>query len=156
MTQFAECQEFGDAVALRFPNMTGDPTPNFATMIYIGLFDRFVDTEGLVAWSAVMDATPDRHKKQAAKDMALACLLSEEGQIKAPDNETLLVRLYRAFLGRFPAVHEIEYGAGELDQGNETLESLIAEFGDSAEFAQMPIDYFGSGAYPDYYFGAGL
>lgn len=87
-----------------------------------------------------MDAAED--KKEAAKDMARACFLSEESLAKVPGNPTRVVRLYRAFLGRFPADNEVAYWAGELDAGRETLVSLIERFGDSEEFTPLLAEYF--------------
>ena len=75
--------------------------------------------------------------------MAVAFFNSEEGQTQAPTNDLRVVRLYRSFLGRFPATGEIAFWVGELDGGRETLESLIAAFANSDEFAAILAGFFG-------------
>lgn len=63
----------------------------------------------------------------------------------APTNRGRVVRLYRAFLGRFPGDHEIDYWVAELDAERRTLESLIGLFAESAEFGAILNEYFGNG-----------
>ena len=145
MTQFAESPEFAALVAEMFAGKVGDRARNFVTVMYVGCFDRFVDGEGLLYWAGVIDDAED--KRQAAKDMARACFLSPEGKAKAPDNATLVVRLYRAFLNRFPADNEAAYWTAQLDATSETLDSLIERFGDSPEFTKKLFDYLSRGIY---------
>lgn len=140
MTMFAESQEFSDLITGVLPNREGEATRNFVTTMYIGIFDRLVDSGGLLYWADVMNAAED--KKQAARNMAELFFNSEEGLSKAPTNELRAIRLYRAFLGRFPADGEVLYWSGQLEQGIETLESLIARFVDSEEFATILGKYF--------------
>ena len=61
-------------------------------------------------------------------------LESEEYLSKGPTNETHVIRLYRAYLGRFPSDSEIGYWSGELEAGRQTTDSLIDAFAASGEF----------------------
>ena len=50
-----------------------------------------------------------------------------------PDS-AVVIRLYRAFLGRVPNDAEVAYWTDELDSGRQTAEDAINLFADSAEF----------------------
>ena len=140
MSTFSESEEAGQLADSMFPDLNGDPTRNFVTVMYDGVFDRLADAEGLAYWARVMDSARD--KRAAARYLALAFLLSDEGRTNAPTNRDRVVRLYRAFLGRFPAENEIDYWLEKLDSGAETLESLVGLFADSAEFSGLLDRYF--------------
>ena len=143
MTQFAESLEFGDLIAGLFPGQAGLPTRNFVTAMYIGIFDRLVDSGGLEYFSGRMDAAPGLEGKRAeAKQIAREFFASPEGQQKAPDNATRVVRLYRAFLGRYPEGDAADYWTGLLDSGAETLDTLIDSFGAAQEFTDILSKYF--------------
>ena len=143
MTQFAESEEFGELIAGLFPGLEGDPARNFVTTMYIGIFDRLVDSGGLEYFSGLMDTAEGLEGKRAkVKGIAALFLASPEGQDKAPDNATRVVRLYRAFLGRYPEGDAADYWTGLLDSGAETLDSLIEKFGDADEFTAILEEYF--------------
>ncbi|HUT23123.1 MAG TPA: DUF4214 domain-containing protein [Sumerlaeia bacterium] len=78
-----------------------------------------------------------------AKRMAREILASDESQSKNPTNGDYTVRLYRAFLGRFPADHEKAYWAGELDAGRTTTDAMTGQFGDASEFTARLNQHFG-------------
>jgi len=141
MTRFAESEEFLARVAELFPDLEGVKVRNFVTFMYIGIFDRLSDTDGLNSWAADIAAAED--KQLRSEEMALLFFESEEGQIRAPDNQTKVIRCYRAFLGRFPAANEIAYWTDQLDSGTYTLTTLVHEFASSTEFAEILDLYFG-------------
>jgi hypothetical protein len=62
---------------------------------------------------------------------------------KNPTNETHVVRLYRAFLGRYPGTSEIDYWTGRLGARALTTTDLIDQFAASAEFTSRVKDFFG-------------
>ncbi|HUT25891.1 MAG TPA: DUF4214 domain-containing protein, partial [Sumerlaeia bacterium] len=107
MTIFAESEEFAARVEAMHPDLKGNSTRNFVTMMYIGLLDRLVDQGGLDYFAGLFEQTAD--VRALAKWMARAVIASEEFQAKGPTTEDCVVRLYRAFLGRFPNDTEIAY-----------------------------------------------
>jgi hypothetical protein len=62
---------------------------------------------------------------------------------KNPTNETHVVRLYRAYLGRYPGTNEIDYWRGQLDAHALTTTDLINQFAASAEFTGRLNGFFG-------------
>ncbi|HUT25623.1 MAG TPA: DUF4214 domain-containing protein, partial [Sumerlaeia bacterium] len=74
--------------------------------------------------------------------MAREVIVSEEFLSKQPTTADYVVRLYRAFLGRFPNDTEIAYWTGELDSGARTTDDLIDLFADSAELTERLRMYF--------------
>jgi hypothetical protein len=108
--------------------------------MYIGFLDRLVDQGGLGYWSSLFDTAVD--KRQESEYMAQQVIGSTEFQSKQPTNETIVTRLYRAFLGRYPADSEIAYWAGELNAGRQTVDNLIYAFANSQEFSQILQKYF--------------
>ena len=61
-----------------------------------------------------------------------------------PTSQDRAVALYRCFLNRSPSDGEIDYWAGLLDSGEQTLQGLAEQFGDSEEFAVLLAGYFGN------------
>ncbi|HUT23360.1 MAG TPA: S8 family serine peptidase, partial [Sumerlaeia bacterium] len=137
---FAESQEFTDLVRRLFPDQTGDPTRNFVTAMYIGLLDRLVDTGGLAHWTGIFNAAPD--PVEQSKAMARDIVASPEFLSAEPTNRDCVVRLYRAFLGRFPGSSEQVFWIAELAVGRQTVDGLIEALGDSPEFGARLAAYF--------------
>ena len=108
--------------------------------MYIGFHDRLVDEGGLNFWSNVFDNATN--KRQTAISMSQGIVRSGEFLSKKPTFETIVVRLYRALLGRFPADNEIAHWAGELYAGRQTVDNLINLFANSQEFTQILDTYF--------------
>ncbi|MCX6376492.1 MAG: DUF4214 domain-containing protein, partial [Armatimonadetes bacterium] len=75
MTIFAESGEFANRMDL-ISTQRGDPTRNFVTTMYIGIFDRLVDSGGLAYWADVMAAAQSKRSK--AKEMGLLLFDSAE------------------------------------------------------------------------------
>ncbi|HUT23542.1 MAG TPA: S8 family serine peptidase, partial [Sumerlaeia bacterium] len=140
MTVFSESQEFADRIAAMYPSRVGNRTKNFVTTLYIGLLDRLVDQGGLAHFAGLFDQSQD--KRALAKWMAREVIASEEFLAKKPTTEDHVVRLYRAFLGRFPNDSEIAVWKAEIEAGRQTPNSLIDLFGDAPEFSQRLQDYF--------------
>ena len=138
MTIFAESEEFQNKLASEYPGSAGDPTGNFVTYMYIGLLDRLADSAGLEYASGLFDAAKAQGGIEAcrtqAKQTAREILASDEFQSTSPTNEDYVVRLYRAFLGRFPADHEKSYWTGELAAGRTTTDAMIDQFAAAPEF----------------------
>ena len=59
-------------------------------------------------------------------------------------DDTNVVRLYRGYLGRFPATNEVDYWRGLLDSHALTINDLIAIFAATPEFDQRLRAYFGT------------
>ena len=76
--------------------------------------------------------------------MAREVIVSAEFLGRQPTAADRVVRLYRAFLGRFPNDAEVDYWSGELDAGRQTTDDLIDGFADSDEFTEQMAKYFGS------------
>jgi hypothetical protein len=146
MTIFAESEEFANRIDSMYPILKGDPTRNFVTTMYVGLLDRLVDKDGLEFAVGLFDATNARNGvegvRAAARDMAGGVFMSEEFLGKSPTSEDYVVRLYRAFLGRFPNDAELAYWTAELDSGRRTTDDAISLFADSAEFTERLRMYF--------------
>jgi hypothetical protein len=140
VTIFANSHEFKNYVQGLFPGFTGLPTRNFVATMYIGLLDRLAEGGGLVYWGNLLDDALD--KRQMSKYIAQQVVGSPEFQSKLPTNETIVERLYRALLGRFPGDNEIAYWAGELNAGRQTVDNLINLFANSQEFSQILQKYF--------------
>ena len=147
MTIFAESEEFATRIDSMYPILKGDPTRNFVTTMYIGLLDRLVDKDGLEFAVGLFDAANARNGvegvRAAARDMASGVFMSDEFLGKNPTSEDYVVRLYRAFLGRFPSDAEVTYWGGELESGRQTTSDLIDLFADSSEFTTRLNEYFG-------------
>ena len=120
-----------------------EPTPSeeFVAMIYLGVYGVEPGLEITADWAARLDQAPD--KRLIAKDMAGTFLLSEEGMQANSTSQARAVALYRSFLNRSPNDGEIEYWAGLLDAGEQTMQGLVEQFGDSEEFGALLADYFG-------------
>ena len=54
-----------------------------------------------------------------------------------------MIRLYRGYLGRYPAANEIAYWSNLLDAHSATIETLIDSFAASPEFGARLDAYFG-------------
>jgi len=83
-----------------------------------------------------------------AKQTAREILASDEFQnlidsaIPNP-HSAIVARLYRAFLGRFPADHEKSYWTGELDASRTTTDAMIDLFAAAPEFSARLNQHFG-------------
>jgi len=64
-----------------------------------------------------------------------------------PRNEDRVIRIYRAFLSRFPSDAEVAYWAGLLNSGAMTLDQMLGLFAASPEFTAKLVKYFGPGSY---------
>lgn len=69
-----------------------------------------------------------------ARNLGRMVLASSEYNAKNPTNAVHVQRLYRGFLGRFPATSELNSWTGELDAGRKTPNSLLDAFAAEAEF----------------------
>ena len=138
MTLFAESAEFGNRIQALFPGLSGDPTRNLVTTMYIGLLDRLVDSGGLNYFTGLFNTGYANGGIEGVRDEARIfgrlVLESNEYLSKSPTNETHVIRFYRAYLGRFPAQNEIDYWKGELDAGRQTTDTLIDIFAAAQEF----------------------
>lgn len=137
VTLFAESAEFDIYVQGIFPCLAGDRTGNFVTTMYIGLLDRLVDAGGLAYWKGVFDGAFSggiSSVRNQARSFGVQVLASAEYTSKNPTNDTHVVRLYRAYLGRYPGDSEIAYWRGQLDSHALTTTNLIDQFAASAEF----------------------
>jgi hypothetical protein len=147
ITIFAQSAEFASYIQGLFPGLNGVPTRNLVTTMYIGLLDRIVDSAGLGYFSGLFEwafATAGiEGARNEARDLGQLAVASAEYQSKNLTNQTHVERLYRAFLGRFPATSEMGYWRGELDAGRQTTTSLIDAFAASAEFTGRLNTYFG-------------
>jgi 4-amino-4-deoxy-L-arabinose transferase-like glycosyltransferase len=137
---FADSDEFKYYIGSLFPGLSGLPARNFVTTMYIVFLDRLVEEGGLVYWSGLFENATD--KRQEAVHMAQQVIASPEFQGGHPTNETIVVRLYRGYLGRYPTDIEIAHWAGELDSGHQTINALINQFANSQEFSQILLKYF--------------
>jgi len=147
VTIFAESPEFDVYVQGIFPCLAGDRTGNFVTTMYIGLLDRLVDAGGLAYWKAVFGSAFLSRGIAGARDQArsfgVQVLASSEYTSKNPTNDTHVVRLYRAYLGRYPGTSEIAYWRGQLDSHALTTTNLIDQFAASPEFTARLNTFFG-------------
>jgi hypothetical protein len=146
MTVFSESEEFANRIEAMYPQHGGDPARNFVTTMYTGLLDRLVDRAGLEYASGLFDAANAQGGIEAvraqAKQMGREVIVSAEFLAKGPTNQDRVVRLYRAFLGRFPNDSEIAYWSGLLDAGTNTPNGLIDLFGDAPEFTSRLNEFF--------------
>jgi hypothetical protein len=153
MTVFSESEEFAARIATMYPGFAGDAARNFVTTLYIGLLDRLVDRDGLAYAAGLFDAAyasgglegVRAQAKQTAREIiASAEFQSSLGSAIPSAQSAIVVRLYRAFPGRFPSDTEIAYWTGELDSGHRTTDNLTDLFADSAEFTARLEEYFES------------
>jgi hypothetical protein len=146
MTLFAESDEFGTLIQSLFPGLAGNPTRNLVTTMYIGLLDRLVDAGGLEYFSGLIDAAYAsggiEGVRNEARNLGRAVFRSEEYLSTNPTNETHVIRLYRAYLGRFPSDSEIGYWSGELQSNRQTTDTLIDIFAGSQEFTDRLNGFF--------------
>ena len=147
VTTFAESAEFDIYIQGLFPCLAGVKTGNFVTTMYIGLLDRLVDASGLAFGKGLFDAAfaagGIAGVRDQAKSFGVQLLASAEYLSKNPTNETHVVRLYRAYLGRYPATAEIDYWRGQLDSHAATTTDLINRFAASPEFTGRLNGFFG-------------
>jgi len=147
VTLFAQSTEFASYIQGLFPGLNGVPTRNLVTTMYIGLLDRIVDSAGLAYFSGLFEwayaTTGIEGARNEARNLGRLALASAEYQSKNPTNQTHVERLYRAYLGRFPATSELDYWRGELDAGRQTTNSLIDAFAASSEFTGRLNTHFG-------------
>jgi hypothetical protein len=142
MSIIAESQEFANVMEQISPGHGGNPTRNFVTMMYIGILDRLVDEGGLLWWTNSFAISTN--KRATARSMALALFSSAEYAAKHASNETIVVNLYRAFMGRYPGTGEIAYWTLELESGRKTYAQVLDFFVNSEEFTEILTEYFGS------------
>lgn len=144
---FAESAEFGAYIQGLFTCHGGVPTRNFVTTMYIGLLDRLVDGNGLAYFEGIFDlafaAQGINGVREAARDLGAQIIASNEYQLAGPTSETHVVRLYRAYLGRFPSLDELAYWQNQLDTRKFTITSLIEIFSNSGEFTSRLNTFFG-------------
>ena len=147
VTTFAESAEFDVYIQGLFPCLAGVKTGNFVTTMYIGLLDRLVDAGGLAYGKGIFDAAfaagGIAGVRDQAKSFGVQLLASAEYLSKNPTNDTHVVRLYRAYLGRYPATAEIDYWRGQLDSHAATTTDLINLFAASPEFTGRLNGFFG-------------
>jgi hypothetical protein len=146
MTVFSESEEFANRIQAMYPQYGGNSTRNFVTTMYVGLLDRLVDSAGLEYAAGLFDVARLQGGIEAvraqAKQMGREVIVSPEFLSKGPTNEDRVVRLYRAFLGRFPNDSEIDYWSGLLDAGVLTPNDLIDLFAEAAEFTNRLDEFF--------------
>ena len=144
---FAESVEFGNYIAGLFPGQGGESTANFVATMYIGLLDRMPDASGLTSFRSMFDgafaAAGIDGVRANARAMGSLVIASSEYQSKAPSSQTNVIRLYRGYLGRYPAANEIAYWSNLLDAHSATIETLIDSFAASPEFGARLDAYFG-------------
>jgi hypothetical protein len=147
VASFAESVEFGNYIAGLFPGQGGESTANFVATMYVGLLDRMPDASGLASFRSMFDgafaAAGIEGVRANARIMGSVVIASPEYQSKAPSNPTNVIRLYRGYLGRYPAAGEIAYWSNQLDAHTATIESLIDSFAASPEFSARLNAYFG-------------
>lgn len=138
---FARSEEFTTYVQGLFPGLSGVPARNLVTTMYVGLLDRLVDAAGLGYFAGRFESAYTTAGIEGVRGEARALgrmtLASAEYQSKSPTNQTHVERLYRGYLGRFPATSELDYWRGELDAGRWTTNTLIDAFAASAEFTAL-------------------
>ena len=144
---FAESAEFAAYVRALFSCLEGSAVANFVTTMYVGLLDRLVDSEGLAYYVGVFDAAYasggiDRVQSNA-RVLGTQLMTSSEYLSGSPTHETHVVRLYRAYLARFPGTDEIAYWRGQLDAQTSTLDTLLDVFATSTEFGARLRTFFG-------------
>jgi uncharacterized protein DUF4214/parallel beta helix pectate lyase-like protein len=149
VSAFAESVEFDGYIQGIFPCLAGFETSNFVTVMYVGMLDRLVDSGGLAYWKSAFDsafvAGGIEEVRNEARYFGVQLLGSTEYSSKNPTNATHVVRLYRAYLGRFPATYEIDYWRGQLDAHLITTTGMIDQFAASAEFTGRLNVFFGPG-----------
>jgi len=141
MTIFAESDEFGTIMEWLYSGLTGNPTRNFVTAMYVGVLDRLVDGTGLEAWAAELDDYPNE-RREKARYLIGELITSEEYTSQMPTNSRRVVNLYRAFMGRFPNDGEVAYWSDELTSGRQTLDEVMDFFAQSDEFTDILSLYF--------------
>ena len=146
MTLFAESEEFSALIQSLFPGLAGNPTRNLVTTMYIGLLDRLVDSGGLEYFTGLFDAAfasgGIEGLRGEARNLGRLVFGSDEYLATNPTNETHVIRLYRAYLGRFPSDSEIGYWSGDLQSGRQTTDTLIDIFAASQEFTDRLSTFF--------------
>ncbi len=147
VTTFAESAEFDVYIQGLFPCLAGAKTGNFVTTMYIGLLDRLADAAGLAYGKGIFDAAylagGIEGVRAQARSFGVQVLASTEYLSKSPTNDTHVVRLYRAYLGRYPATSEIAYWSGQLNAHVLTTTDLINQFAASPEFTGRLNGFFG-------------
>jgi hypothetical protein len=147
VSMFSQSAEFASYIKGLFTCHDGVSTRNFVTTMYIGLLDRLVDGDGLLYFESVLDmAFADggiTAVRDAARELGADILNSAEYLSTNPSNETHVVRLYRAYLGRFPSSSELNYWRNRLDLNLATPAVLINIFSDSPEFTSRLLTFFG-------------
>lgn len=141
VAQFAQSTEFANYIRGQFPALAGVPTRNLVTAMYVGLLDRLVDSAGLGYFAAQFEwayaAGGIEAVRAQARSLGRLTLASAEYRSKNPTNTTHVERLYRGYLGRFPATSELNYWRGELDAGRQTTDTLVDAFAASNEFTTL-------------------
>lgn len=144
---FAQSTEFSNYIRGAFPGITGVPIRNLVTAMYVGLLDRLVDGAGLAYFAGLFEWTYAiagiEGVRGEARTLGRLTLASAEYRSKNPTNATHVERLYRGFLGRFPATSELNYWRSELDAGRQTTDSLLDAFAASNEFTALLNTTFG-------------
>jgi hypothetical protein len=148
VSMFAESTEFDVYIQGLFPCLAGDRTGSFVTTMYIGLLDRLVDTGGLAYWKGVFDSAFLSGQipavREQARSFGVQVFASSEYTSKNPTNDVHVIRLYRAYLGRYPSTDEINYWRGQLDSHALTTTDLINQFAAAPEFTGQLNQFFGA------------
>ena len=107
----------------------------FATRLYTECLGRDAEEGGLKFWALGL-TNLELTGKQAAHEF----FFSKEFNDFGLDNEGLLTRMYKTFMGREPDTDGMNYWLGEMN-GGMTKEQVFECFVNSAEFTQICKDY---------------
>ena len=107
----------------------------FATRLYTECLGRDPETDGLNFWSLGL-TNLELTGKQAAHEF----FFSKEFNDFNLDNEGLLTRMYKTFMGREPDTDGMNFWLNNMKNGM-TKEDVFNEFVKSAEFTQICKDY---------------
>ncbi|MCC5875727.1 MAG: DUF4214 domain-containing protein, partial [Candidatus Sumerlaeia bacterium] len=139
LTHFTESEEFENRVVDIFPGREGIAVNNFASTMYFGALDRFIDPAGLDYWAGEFLNAPD--VRQRAREMFFHLTESDEYLSNDPTAGDYVTSLYRSFMGRFPADNEIEFWSSEIVNQRQSLDQVADFFSNSEEFTARLVLY---------------
>jgi len=108
----------------------------FATRLYTCCLGRDPEEKGLSYWSLALT-----NLEQTGCSAAKEFFYSEEFKNLNLNDEEYVKRLYTTFMDREPEASEVTYWTGEIAEGTQTRDSVLAFFGSSEEFTAICKSY---------------
>ncbi len=109
---------------------------DFATRLYTCCLNRDPDPDGVEYWSLTLT-----NLEKTGYSIASEFFTCKEFLDQRTSDMEYVARLYETFMGRDPMANELIYWSTQIENGNQTRQSVLEFFGTSEEFRKLCKEY---------------